>query len=154
MGINLKEINDNSNTNTEFKALPDDRYTLVIDSATLGTAKNGTTEMIKVAFTVTDGKFKNRKLWTNFTLTQKSYVFILGLLKAIKSPLVEAADVEYDEICKALVKGKCTAWVETSAGFNGKPQNNLSKFAAIEGAPASTGTTPSVPSATKANLFG
>jgi len=64
--------------------------------------------MITVTFDVMEGKYTNRKLWSNFTLTDKAYVYIYTLLKAIGSDLIEEENVQPSDIAKALLGGKCS----------------------------------------------
>lgn len=131
MGINLKEIGESSQT-TEYSPLPEGRYNVKITAAEIGKTKTSNNDMITVTYEVIEGKYTNRKLWSNFTLTPKAYVYLYSLLKAIKSDLIEEEDVEPEEIAKALVGGKCSilAQVETSNGT--KTKNVVSNFKSLD----------------------
>ena len=74
MGINFKEVGSSSGEG--FEALPEGRYSLTVENAEVTTASTGT-EMIKVTFIVNDEKFRNRKLWHNFAMTQKSLILMI-----------------------------------------------------------------------------
>ena len=129
MGINFKT--DVSNSSGDFDALPEGRYNVSVDTAEQVTAKTGT-EMIKVAFRVEDGNYKNRMLWHNFSLTPKSYVFLYQFLKAAGSTLIDKDDVETPEIIATLPGTKVSAWTEPGTTNSGNPKNDLSRWQAIE----------------------
>ena len=104
-----------------------------VSEAKATTASTGT-EMISVTFEVTEGKFKNRKLWHNFSLTPKSLVFLYNFMKAGGSTLLDSEDVETSEIVAAMMKMTITAHVTPGMTNNGNPRNDLGKFQAIDGA--------------------
>lgn len=131
MGINFKEIGDNAQ-NTDFAPLPEARYNVKITAAELGKTKNDN-DMITVTFDVMEGKYTNRKLWSNFTLTDKAYVYLYTLLKAIGSDLIDEEDVEPSDIAKALIGGQCSVMAQIDNNtLNGKPRNTVGNFKSLE----------------------
>ena len=129
MGINFKT--DVGNTTGDFDALPEGRYNLSVDTAEQTVASTGT-KMIKVAFRVDDGDYKNRMLWHNFALTPKSYVFLYQFLKAAGSSLIDEDDVDESNIIATLPGMKISAWTEPGTTNAGNPKNDLSRWQAIE----------------------
>ena len=130
MGINFKKIGEKAD-NTDFQPLPEDRYNVKITEAKTAKTKNDN-DMITVTFDVTDGDFTNRKLWSNFTLTEKAYVYIYTLLKAVGSNLIDEEDVTIEDISKALIGGKCSVMTGIETGTNGKPRNTISNYKSLE----------------------
>ncbi len=131
MGVNFKKVGENAG-NTDFQPLPEDRYNVKITAAVVGATKNNN-EMITVTFDVVEGKYTNRKLWSNFTLTEKAFVYLFSLLKAIGSDLIDSEDVETDDIAKALVGGQCSVMASIESNTQtGKPRNTVSSFKSLE----------------------
>jgi len=131
MGINLKEVGENAQ-NTDFQPLPEGRYNVKITAAEVGKTKAGN-EMITVTFDVTEGKYTNRKLWSNFTLTDKAYVYIYTLLKATGSDLIDEEDVNAADIAQGLMSGQCSVNVNIDNNtLNGKPRNTVTNFKSLE----------------------
>ena len=124
MGINLKDIGSSTG---DFDALPEGRYSLSIDSAEEAVASTGT-NMIKIAFRVSEGEHKNRMLWHNFTLTPKSYVYLFQFLKAAGSELIDKDDVEPSAIVASLPGTSVTAYTEPGTTNAGNPKNDLSPW--------------------------
>tara|TARA_B100001113_G_scaffold353635_1_gene358863 strand:+ start:1703 stop:2125 length:423 start_codon:yes stop_codon:yes gene_type:complete len=134
MGINFKEVGAGSGDG--FDALPEGRYNLTVENAEVTTASTGT-EMIKVTFVVNDEKFKNRKLWHNFAMTQKSLIYLYNFLKAGGSSLLDEDDVDTPVIAKSMIGMKVSAFTEPGMTPNGNPKNDLSKWVAVEGGASS-----------------
>jgi hypothetical protein len=131
MGVNFKKVGENA-SNTDFQPLPENRYNVKITAAVVGKTKNEN-DMITVTFDVTEGKYTNRKLWSNFTLTEKAYVYLFSLLKAIGSDLIDNEDVEADEIAKALIGGQCSVMASIESNTQtGKPRNTIGNFKSLE----------------------
>jgi len=128
MGFNFKETGENAGG--DFDALPMNRYKLRVEEVELKKASTGN-EMIATTFVVTEGDFKNRKLWNNFTLTPKAMVFLYSFLKAAKSDLITNENVETDEIVKAMPGMEVTAYTEPDVTPSGNPKNTLSKWQPI-----------------------
>ncbi len=137
----MKKTGEESNTG--FDALPEARYNLRVTGAKLETASTGNT-MIVTEFEVLDTKFKNRKLWNNFTLTPKAMVFLYSFLKGAESDLINSEDVEAGDFVAAMPGMRVSVWAEPDVTNTGKPRNKLSKwgkiapeFTAVAGAEAS-----------------
>jgi hypothetical protein len=130
MGVNFKKIGADAG-NTDFQPLPEGRYNVKITAAEVGKTKNDN-DMITVTFDVMDGKYTNRKLWSNFTLTDKAYVYIYSLLKAVGSDLIDEENVEPSDISKSLIGGKCSIMASIDNNtLNGKPRNTVSGFKSL-----------------------
>lgn len=137
--INFKDIEE---TAPEFKSLPEDWYTLEVTEAEVATSSTNK-EMIKVTFVVTEGKYKNRNLWSNFTIGGKATTFLYSFLKALNSPLIkDDAEHSVEEIALSIRNSKCSAYVVPSA-YNNKETNTILKYkeVTIEGGSDSTSTT-------------
>lgn len=127
---NLKAVSDLKNTS--FEALPADRYVLEVLDATVEPTSTGT-EMIKVTFVVTQGLYKNRKLWHNFPLSEKSLPFLTKFLKECGSNIVEEEDVSSSVIAQAIIGKKVTAYTEPGRTPNNKPKNDLKNWTSVAG---------------------
>lgn len=140
-------LEDTAATANTFESLPEDRYTLVVEEAAAMPTKAGG-EMIKITFVVEDGKYKARKLWHQFPLSEKANIFLVNFLKIVNPKLIKNG-VTPQEIAAGLKGSKLTAWAEPTATQNGNPTNKLSKFQAI------AAETPAAPaaSAPKKALF-
>lgn len=124
----MKKTGEESNTG--FDSLPENRYNLKVTDAKMETAKTGT-EMIATTFEVLDGEFKNRKLWNNFTLTDKSMIYLYSFLKGAESDLVNAEDVEASDIVAKMPGMRVSVFAEPAKTQNGNPTNNLSKWGKV-----------------------
>jgi hypothetical protein len=120
---NLKDTADKANT---FDALPEDRYSVVVEEAVVAPTKAGG-EMIKITFLVEDGKYKGRKLWHQFPLSEKANIFLVNFLKVVNPGLIKNG-VTPQEITAGLKGTHLTAWAEPSTTQNGNPTNKLGKF--------------------------
>lgn len=141
MGINFKDIGQN--TGGDFSPLPENRYNVKVEKAEVKKASTGTT-MISAEFVVIDGDFKGRKLWNNFTLTPKAYVYLYNFLKAAGSKMISNEDVDEDQVASDMVGLSASTYVETRTTTNGNPANVMGKFSGMD-ATAATGA--------DANLF-
>lgn len=133
MGINFKKFNDNNNKDgnnsggsNDFELLPDDDYKLEAEDVSTYEARTGT-PMMKVQFGITDGKYKNRKVWHQFPLTEKAMVFIINYLKKIGSDLVDKENVEVQDIIGEIEGSKIIGEVGREQLDNG-PINTVNKF--------------------------
>lgn len=141
MGINFKDIGQN--TGGDFSPLPENRYNVKVEKAEVKKASTGTT-MISAEFVVIDGDFKGRKLWNNFTLTPKAYVYLYNFLKAAGSKMISNEDVDENQVASDMVGLSASTYVETRTTTNGNPANVMGKFSGMD-ATAATGA--------DANLF-
>ncbi|MBC8409979.1 MAG: DUF669 domain-containing protein [Rhodobacteraceae bacterium] len=126
MSLNFKETGKTSGGT--FDPLPEGRYNVQVEEATLTTASTGT-EMIKSTFIVTEGEFKGRKLWNNFTLTQKSLVYLYNFMKAAGSTVIDQEDVDEAEVATSMKGLIVSAFVESTTTNTGNPTNKISKWA-------------------------
>ena len=74
------------------------------------TASTGN-EMISTEFTIRGGAFNNRKVWTNFVMTQGAVKFLMDFLIQVKSPLVDSEDAAYDAIALDMVGKQASAYI-------------------------------------------
>ena len=139
MSINFKETGQN-NTGS-FEPLPEGRYNVKVETTSLKTASTGN-QMINAQFVVTDGEFKNRKLWNNFTITPKSLVFLYSFLKAAGSDLISEDNAGENEVANNMIGLAASAFVEPTVTNTGTPTNKLGKWAPAlaDGAVASSGS--------------
>lgn len=128
MGYNMKKTGEESNTG--FESLPEDRYNVKVVEARMEIAKTGT-EMIATTFEVLDGKFKNRKLWNNFTLTDKSMVYLYSFLKGAESDLINAEDAEASDFIAKMPGMRVSVFAEPAITQNGNPTNDLSRWGKV-----------------------
>jgi len=138
MGINFKNIGENSGGS--FEALPEDRYNVVVEKADLRTASTGT-QMISAQFAVTDGQYKGRKLWNNFTLTPKAYVYLYNFLKAAGSKTIDADDVDETEVAGQMLGLTASVFVEIKNNNQGNAVNVMSRFSGLDSSSTATTTT-------------
>lgn len=111
-----------------FEALPADRYNLVVESAEVKPTSTGN-EMISVTFVVANGKYKNRKLWHNFNLGEKSLPFLVTFLRKAHLPdILEDDSVMPQEIAQRLEDVKISAYTEPGTTPNGAPKNELKNW--------------------------
>ena len=136
MGINFKDIGQNSGG--DFTPLPENRYNVKVEKAEVKTASTGN-KMIATEFVVTEGEFKGRKLWNNFTLTPKAYVYLYNFLKSAGSKMISNEDVDENQVAADMPGLTASAFVETRTTTNGNPANVMGKFSGTD-ATAATGT--------------
>lgn len=132
--FNFKDIEKESGTG--YDPIPEDRYTLKVEKAEQVKTKDGSKDMLKVTFTVADekSKFKNRKLWHQITMTDKSKIVVFSFLKALQSPLIESEkNISLEEIIEDIQGRSLSAFVEISVLNNGKEVNSAKEFKPIEG---------------------
>ena len=129
MGINFKKIGEESAKS--FEALPLGRYNLKVEEAELTKASTGS-DMIAVTFVVTEGDYKNRKAWNNFSLVPKAMVFVHQFLKAAGSDLIDQEDVTPNDLANAMVGMEVSAYTEPGQTPSGNPKNTLSQWRAVD----------------------
>lgn len=135
--MSIKFTGESAKNDKDFELIPDSRQTVVVDEVSKEQAKTGT-EYYKVRFSVSGGKYDNRKVWRNFFLTEKAVVFIEELLNAIDPSIVKENESISDEKFKDSVLGKqLTGYISTTkSDQDGKDYQYISKFK-----PATGGTT-------------
>jgi len=125
MGLNFKKTGEEATTS--FEALPMGRYNLKVEDATMTSASTGS-KMIVTTFVVTDGDYKNRKAWNNFSLMPKAMVFIYQFLKAAGSNLITEDDVEPADLAKVMIGMEVSAYTEPGVTPAGNPKNTLTQW--------------------------
>ena len=130
--FNFPAIGKQSNNNDGFDALPEGRYNLVVEAAEQKIAKSSQRPMIEVTFRVIDGKYKNRKLWHNFSLTEKAAIFLYNFLKATGSSLIDEEDVNTKTIIEHITGRYVTAWTQPGKTPSGAPKNELKNWGPIK----------------------
>jgi hypothetical protein len=135
----------------DFSPLPTDRYDVEVEKADLFIADSGNA-CIKTQFVVLSDKFKNRKLWTNFTLIPSSMGFVFALLESNESALLDQDGVENEAIAEALVGMRSNAYVEPDS-YGDKPGNKIGGFKPVKGEYGTEEKAPDEP-AKGSNLFG
>jgi hypothetical protein len=128
VGYNLKA------TKKAFDPIPDDRYTLKVETTKVEPhEKNGVTgEKIEITYRICGGEFENRKVW--------DYVYLPGalwkaraILEAGENLLAESEDVTADVIASALMGLQVSAFLETTLGENGNLRTNVKEYKPIKG---------------------
>ena len=130
------EIANQVNT---FESLPEGQYTVKVESAEVApTSKGG--QMIKVQFVVTEGKYKGRKLWNQFSIGEKSTKFLYLFLQAVNSPLIAQDNVTLEDIAASLKGAVCLTWATPSITSTGNASNNIGNFKPVATGTQTTGT--------------
>lgn len=130
MGYNLKQAATN-NTNG-FKALPEDRYLVIIEDGKATKTKLGK-DMINWTLKIVKGKYENRKIWVNSNLEGIGLSILSSIASACNSDICEKDDVSIEEIIKALRGKKCSAFIEPDRVLdNGKQTYKVSGYKKIE----------------------
>jgi hypothetical protein len=138
--MNLNFKSEVSKQQNDFDPLPEDRYTLKVIEGKYDLSKIKKTPQIALTLEVISEKYKNRKLWHNFTWTDKAAPVIYSFLKAIKSPLHDADNVEPEQLATGVVGGVFSAFVEIELTPSGNKRNKISRFNPVEGGEVPTGT--------------
>lgn len=133
MGLNFKTYKEENPNGPggDFSPLPTDRYDVEVEKADLFTADSGNL-CIKTQFVVISEKFKNRKLWTNFTLIPSSMGFIFALLEANDCDLLDQDGVDEKAIAEVMVGMRTNGYVEPD-NFGDKPGNKISGYKVVKG---------------------
>jgi len=135
MNLNLKEINENTET-TDFAALEEGRYDVEVESAEIKEAKSSGNTMISCTFKVLG---ENQRVWHNFVLIEKAYFFLINFLKAAgKQDLLEKTDINEETLAFELHGARASAYLEEDATPDGKPKNKITRFYPIETDDSST----------------
>ena len=129
---NMKKAAEDSKK-TSFEALPADRYNLVVESAEVKPTSTGS-EMISVTFVVANGPYKNRKLWSNFNLGEKSLPFLVNFLNKAHLPdILENDSILPQEIAFKMENALVSAYTEPGTTPTGKPKNELKNWGEYQG---------------------
>jgi hypothetical protein len=116
---------------TNFEPIPDGRYSLKIDSVSVTPHTKGEQDghRFEVAFTITDGDHKGRKVWDNIYLPWVTWK-MCALLEAGGAP-TDDENATPESIIAALTGLEVSAYIVTTTGSNDKPRSNLSDYTAI-----------------------
>ena len=133
MSLNFKTYKDENPNGPggDFESLPEGRYDVEADQADLKTAESGN-DYIKVRFTVISEKYKNRKLWTNFTLVPSAMGFLFSFMESAGSTLLDQDGVEAKTVTAALPGMRANAFVVPDK-FGDKASNKISGYKPVEG---------------------
>ena len=114
-----------------LSAVPANRYIVKMTQVEQRKSKNTDTPMLSIEFTILTGEYKNRKLWHRISLnTDKSAIFLLNLLTAVNSPLVESDNVTIEQICNELKDKVCSVYADVKL-FEGKQINETKSICAL-----------------------
>lgn len=102
---NAFDSDQHDDMNDSFEPMPKGIYLCQITDSDWVTTKDGTGKFVKLEFTVLDGEFKGRKVWTNLNLKNRNPV------------AVEIAQKEFATICRCCKKPK----VQDTAVLHGIP---------------------------------
>lgn len=159
MALNLKKAKTESKSDKEFKPLAEGRYPFVVEAGEVGEFSTGTPK-IEFTFRCEADDYKNRKLWHSFALTESAHVYLIRFLEALGlEELTEKESVSEQQIIKAAIGKKATAYAEITTANNGKQYNNLKNFKKVEGeasapaTPAAAESEPTKSSSGKPALF-
>lgn len=156
MQLNLKQAAENVQAPGEYTIITPNRYTFVVDSAQEKISKNSNTPMIEVVLRIDEGQeFANRKLWTNFSLSEKAQVYLVKFIEATgKISLLQEEAATTEQVCREIVGTSVSGYVKIS-GRGDKPRNEVGEFIAVTSANKVKSSTTTFPaSATKKALFG
>ena len=136
MNYNLKNAASND-TGGDFQALPADRYALKAEEAEVKSSAKGNS-MVAITFKVVGGEFNNRKLWHNFTLTEKALPFLVRFLTAVGSDIANEEDVSGEAIAQDIVGRTVSAYTTPGKTINGNPKNDLTLWKPVTDAVGTT----------------
>lgn len=121
--INFGEVTDN-----DFEALPEDRYTVECVEAKMGESKAGNPK-ISAQFKVVGESYGNRRLFNDFSLVPKAWFNLKNYFNAAGVDI--AGDIEFEDLPEMMKETTASVYV-SQEDWQGKPQNRLSEWAAIE----------------------
>lgn len=87
-GFNAKEVEPN----TGFDAIPAGKYEALIVDSEMRPTKSGSGEYLYLTFQITEGDFKNRKLWTRLNLNNPNEMAV-KIARGELSAICRAVDV-------------------------------------------------------------
>lgn len=148
-------INAGNNTGAgsgTYEALPEDRYNLEIEEAAHMESQNKPGSFyIATKMTITDGKYKNRKVWNNFSTSPKAMVFIANMFKSSgNAEMLTKSGLTGTALAKAMVGCRFSAMVEPGKTNTGKDTNNFNATTISEVVQVEDGSMPETIPAPKA----
>ena len=130
--LNLKKAKEKVGDG-DYELLTPGRYIFTIESGQEKKSKSGNL-MLEFTLTVEGPKFKNRKLWANFSLIEKAQVYLIRFIEACgKEELTNREDATSEDIIKALQGSVVSGYVDQEKGYDGKLRNIVKNFTATEG---------------------
>jgi len=115
----------------DFELIPNGKYVAILENAQLDATSEP--HKLKVTYVLKDEKFGNRKLWQNFTYSDKSAKFLvwqMGVLGVQSQAKSATSEKEYYKAITdgvfELAKSNAAVVLEvTSKEYNGKTYNNV-----------------------------
>lgn len=127
MSINFADVKVGESS--KFSVIEEGRYITLIEDAVTGVSKNGNDKLSLTLKVLGNDKYKNRKLWADLTITEKSLPFFKEFLVSVNSSLAEASSVELEDIAADVKNKKCSIYTSIeSYGDSGKTRNKVSVF--------------------------
>lgn len=142
--LNKDAINDitAAETSGNFDPLPDNEYHVRFDKLELAQSKNGN-PMVNATMTITEGKYKNRKIFEHFVLTNKEgklngfkvhncCTFLNGLSNDIKCDLKLGFKQFNEDIQKVFEFTQCGVYIIKLTTTIGKNGGKFSNYEVVE----------------------
>lgn len=132
MALNLKKIKEEGGNDGEYTPLTEGMYNLEIQAVEERTAKSGA-QALSVTFNVLGPNFKNRKVWSTFSLLEQAQIYLVRFLEAAGlTSLTEQESVTPDEIARSLVGKRVDGYVVMKTNpSTGKTRNDVDRFEAV-----------------------
>jgi len=126
MGYNLNEQKN------DFAPIPEGRYTLRAESVevTPHEKNNEKGEKIAVTYVITEGPYKNRKVWDN-VFTPWALWKARAILDAGGSPVANSKNVSAEEIAAAIKGLEVSAFIEPRKGNNDNILINVGQYRSV-----------------------
>jgi len=113
-------------SNDGYAPLPEDRYTLKVEKATHRETRKAGSFVVDAQMVITEGEFKNRKVWNNFSTSPKAIRFIANVLNVSGgSKVIGSGNVSGDDLAAEMVGRTFTAMCVPGVTNTGKPVTNL-----------------------------
>jgi hypothetical protein len=135
--LGLDGFNAEEYESADYTALPAGVYPVIVTEAKWCQTKDQSGKYLKLTLEVIDGDHKNRKLWANINLVNKS------------AQAVDIAKRQFADICKAVgvlrpknlgeIQNKPFAARVTVRDYNGDKHNEVKSFKPLGGAAESSG---------------
>jgi hypothetical protein len=113
----------------EFKPIPADEYTCRVTETTVEESRTNQTPCVKIAFEVSEGEFRGRKLWHRVWLTTSA-------MSITKRELGKLGISEFDEVGRPLRHELvCRVRVAIRRGDDQREFNHVTRFAVVRTEP-------------------
>jgi hypothetical protein len=129
MGYNLKDTKK-----TEFEPIPEGRYSLRVESVEVipHEKDNVSGEKIALTMVVTDGTYKNRKVWDNVFVPWALWK-ARQILEAGGSRLADSDNITAQGMATAMKGIEVSAFLEPKTGNNNNILINVSQYKSLVG---------------------